>query len=187
MVKMQYKSVYRRLRPSSLCAGLVPPWGPPQHPSFPSGHSMVAHLYALLLLEIPQVAERLGVFAAPVPAVDPAPADDPFNAKGRQPTGDDFFVHFGYGADMQCPLLWLAWRVAKGRERIGVHYPSDSAASRHLAAAVWLAMLGGLEQRTLNLGDAQDRRGAGRGPLVLPHIEVPTLRRGLAHARAEWV
>ena len=180
MVKMQYKSVYRRVRPSTLCAGLVPPWGPPQHPSFPSGHSIIAHLYAMLLLEIPQVAERLGIFS------DPPPPGDHVGPVGRKPTRDDYFQHHAYGDDMRSPLLWMAWRVARGRERIGVHYPSDSSASRHLAAALWLAMLGNEAERQVTLPEAEDRRGAGQGPIKLPQIRVPSLLAVLEKARAEW-
>src|SRR5262249_4112643 len=43
--------------------------------------------------------------------------------------------------EIRSPLLWLAQRLAKNRERLGVHYPSDSAGSRHLAAAVWRKVL----------------------------------------------
>jgi len=48
-----YKQYFKRVRPSVLCPGLVPPFGPPAHPAFPSGHSFLGHLMALLLLEIP--------------------------------------------------------------------------------------------------------------------------------------
>lgn len=181
MVKMQYKSVYRRVRPSTLCAGLVPPWGPPQHPSFPSGHSIVAHLYAMLLLEIPQVAERLGMFDAPLQAGGPA------GTIGMKPTREDYFQRYAYGEDMRCPLLWMAWRVARGRERIGVHYPSDSSASRHLAAALWLALTGERdEERQVILPAAEDRRDAGQGSITLPAIRLPSLQAVLAKAKAEW-
>ena len=46
-----YKQQFKRVRPSSLCPGLAPPFGPPAHPSFTSGHSFLGHLIALLLLE----------------------------------------------------------------------------------------------------------------------------------------
>ena len=62
LVKMQYKSVYKRVRPSTLCPALTPPWGPPRHPAFPSGHSTVAHLTALMLLSVPGIAQRVGRF-----------------------------------------------------------------------------------------------------------------------------
>ena len=156
LTKMQYKSVYRRVRPSFLCPGLTPPWGPPQHPAFPSGHAMVAHLVALFLLSVPGIAQRFGLF-------------DKQNDFGRAPTMDDFDGKDAkrYGEDQKSPLLWLAWRVAKGRERLGVHYPSDSAASRKLAAGVWDRCF---------LRDTKDPE----------RLTLPTLHKVLAMARAEW-
>ena len=63
--------------------------------------------------------------------------------------------------------LHAAVRVARGRERLGVHYPSDSAASRKLAAGVW----------------ARCRPGdAGEAPL----LQVPSLQRIWALVEAEW-
>ncbi len=150
LVYMHYKSYFRRVRPSTLCPGLVPPWGPPRHPAFPSGHSFLGHFIALLLLEIEPLANRYGVFG---------PADP---HRGSRPDRSDYQAR-DYGEDMRSPLLWLAWRLAKNRERIGVHYRSDSAASRRLAGAVWQALF----------GDA-------------PTIQLPTLARVLSHARAEW-
>jgi hypothetical protein len=69
------------------------------------------------------------------------------------------------------PLLTVARRIAVNRERIGVHYPSDSSASRHLAAGLWDAIL----NRPLQNGS---------GPT--PPIDCPTVRTVLAHAAAEW-
>ncbi len=150
LVYMHYKAHYKRVRPSTLCPGLVPPWGPPRHPAFPSGHSFLGHFIALLLLEIEPVAQRFGRF------------------KQGQHLGQaiepDFDTHYPYGIDMYCPLLWLAWRLAKNRERIGVHYRSDSSASRSLAAAIWRATCG------------KDRS-----------IDVPSLHMVLGRARAEWL
>jgi hypothetical protein len=156
LVKMQYKSHYLRVRPSTLCPGLVPPWGPAQHPSFPSGHSTVVHLTALLLLSVPGIAQRFGIYA------DQA-------HHGRQPTLTDFdstsTTAKAYGKDQRSPLLWLAWRIAKGRERMGVHYKSDSAAGRWLAALVWDSCL-------------HPSKGVS--------INVPTLHNVLRKAQAEW-
>lgn len=156
LTKMQYKSMYRRVRPSFLCPGLTPPWGPPQHPAFPSGHAMVAHLVALFLLSVPGIAQRFGVF------------DEPTGI-GRPPTRADFEGPKAkrYGEDQKSPLLWLAWRVAKGRERLGVHYPSDSAASRKLAAGLW--------DRCVLRDDKDPER-----------LSLPTLHKVLAMAGAEW-
>ena len=72
---MHYKQYFRRVRPSTICPGLIPPMGPPRHPSFPSGHSFLGHFIALLLLEIPQVAARYGEPTLPEPPFpDPMPA-----------------------------------------------------------------------------------------------------------------
>ncbi len=64
------------------------------------------------------------------------------------------------------PLLWLAQRLAKNRERIGVHYYSDSMASRHLAAGVWRAIL--------------------HEPDPSTRISCPTLETVIRRAQAEW-
>lgn len=151
LVKMQYKSCYRRVRPSFLCAGLAPPWGPPQHPAFPSGHSTVTHLTVLFLLSVPGIAQRFGIFDKETPGLV------------RPPNLADFKT--AYGQDQRSPLLWLAWRIAKGRERLGLHYSSDSAAGRVLAALVWDACLGDQEKCA---------------------IKVSTLRSVRARAAAEW-
>jgi hypothetical protein len=291
-----YKQFFSRVRPSFLCPGLTPPFGPPQHPSFPSGHSFLGHLFALLLLEIPGLAQRYGIFAsagAPGQPVDaslydmdvkistanpavvtspshglqandaigflptgnlpsPITAGIPYYGLANGLTGDSFqistngapvntlgssaqgtqvmtraasisianpavitfrahglqagdpvvfqttkggtppapikagkiyYVLNGTPATLTAntfqisaapppggtaistagstqngvqtiainplpgitainsPLLWLAQRLAKNRERIGVHYNSDSMASRHLATGIWRAML----------------------------------------------
>ncbi|RZL37440.1 MAG: phosphatase PAP2 family protein, partial [Rubrivivax sp.] len=156
LVKMQYKSHYRRVRPSTLCPGLTPPWGPAQHPAFPSGHATVAHLTALLLLSVEGIADRFGIFET---------TPETTETRGRSLVLSDFTTP--YGQDQHSPLLWLAWRIARGRERLGVHYPSDSAAGRHLAAQVW--------DMCLNQPAGADEA-----------IDVPALRTVLSHVRAEW-
>lgn len=147
---MHYKSQFKRVRPSTLCPGLVPAFGPPEHPSFPSGHSFLGHLIVLLLLEIPALRQRYGIFAR----TDGRPAGDPqqFSLRRRR--------------EVKSPLLWLAQRLAKNRERLGVHYASDSSASRHLAAGIWWALLH---------EDHADKR-----------IACPTLGSVLTRAKAEW-
>jgi hypothetical protein len=67
--------------------------------------------------------------------------------------------------ELTSPLLWLGERIAKNRERLGVHYASDSAGSRHIAAGIWRALL----------HDNTPSR-----------IYCPTLYSVLAHATAEW-
>jgi len=155
LVYMHYKSRFRRVRPSTLCPGLVPPFGPPRHPAFPSGHSFLGHFIALLLLEIEGVAERYGIGLLP-----------DGSAVGTKPTWATYKAATDSAADLDGPLFWLAARLAKNRERIGVHYRSDSLASRRLAGGIWSSIF--------------DQPGAAT------HIEVPTLRRVLARARAEW-
>jgi membrane-associated phospholipid phosphatase len=240
---MFYKARFKRVRPSTLCPGLIPPFGPPAHPAFPSGHSFLGHLIALLLLEIPAIQQRYGVFGpnfdgsvgkhvdphspmavkvshsapalvtgqlngadAPLPGLSP---DDPFvfekitGATLPPPIISEkvYYVHTivppasftlsdrpggkqiattarGRGShvvirnpltgrtEIKSPLLWLAARLAKNRERLGVHYPSDSSASRHLAAAIWRALL-------------HDTNSSSR-------IDCPTLLAVLDHAKSEW-
>ncbi|MDP2004174.1 MAG: hypothetical protein Q8K45_00715 [Rubrivivax sp.] len=146
---MYFKGRCRRVRASVLCPGLVPPFGPPQHPAFPSGHSFLGHFIALLLLEIPALADRFG------PGIGSG-------GRGRKPVWDDDWKG---DAKLDGPLLWLAARLARNRERIGLHYPSDSAAGRHLAGGIWNAIF---------------------DPQAPEPIDLPTLQRVLARARAEW-
>ena len=201
-----YKAMFKRVRPSFLCPEFAPPFGPPGHPSFTSGHSFLAHLMALLLLEIPGIRQRYGTFP-PVPpnspptglagrVVQPYPIvtisqasaavvtlNSPglsahgispgeqvmFQTNGTLPspitTATAYYVlqtgltpasfeisttaqgqpiatttsgsgtHtinrnplMGWSA-INSPLLWLSQRIAKNRERLGVHYPSDSMAA----------------------------------------------------------
>jgi membrane-associated phospholipid phosphatase len=158
---MWYKEQFRRVRPSTICPGLVPPFGPPRHPSFPSGHSFLGHFIALLLLDLPGVAAFYGEDPGPL-----LPPDDPARPRGlrpragRQVTLNEVRSNLPFGG----PLLWLANRLGVNRERIGVHYPSDTAASRWLAGSIW----GGLTYRE-----------AG--------IECPALHAVMRQAAAEWV
>jgi hypothetical protein len=144
---MYFKARFRRVRPSRLYPGLAVPFGPPEHPAFPSGHSTAAHLVALCLLQVPPIAELYGV-------ADPKNSDGPRDA----PTADAL-----RSADPpQCPLLWLADRIARNRERLGFHYPSDSRAGRHIAIRIWESIF------------------------VTKTISVPTIERAVCRAAAEW-
>lgn len=170
LVKMQYKSHYKRVRASVLCPGLTPPWGPPQHPSFPSGHATVAHLTALLLMMIPGVARRFGLFEEERNGTAPPQVTN----IGRPPVLAGDLLNVAYGMDQHSPLLWMAWRIARGRERLGVHYASDSAAGRRLAALVWHACT------------RPPTRAGNPDPDPVPAIDVPSLQTVLTKARAEW-
>jgi hypothetical protein len=100
-VAMHFKAKFKRIRPSGLCPGLLPPFGPPRHASFPSGHATQCHLLSYVLLQIPALRVRFGE-----------------------------------------ELVWLARRAAVNRERIGVHYRSDSTAGMHLALGVITGLMG---------------------------------------------
>jgi hypothetical protein len=230
-----YKAHFKRVRPSVLCPGLAPPFGPPGHPSFTSGHSFLGHLMALFLLEVPGIQQRYGFFPTAItgapggavpqvgaiqvnvsqanPAVvtwpghglkagDPICFDLPQGLASAINPGQVYYVlpasftansflfstssggaavntvadalqtYFipqnplpGSGA-FNSPLLWLSQRIAKNRERLGVHYPSDSNGSRHLAAAVWYSLF--------------------RETDPTKQIICPTLDGVKRHAEAEW-
>jgi hypothetical protein len=231
-----YKAIFKRVRPSMLCPGLVPPFGPPGHPAFPSGHSFLGHFISLLLLEIPAIRQRYGIFASgsvngdPGAAVNPDPSGPavsisirnpatvsltahgfkPYDQVNFQTTGklpspltskntyyvrkegltpDEFQISTEIGGAAiattgsqsgrhsfprnplwgtvvpHSPMFWFAQRQAKNRERLGVHYASDSSASRHLAAAIWRALLH-------ETGETA--------------IDSPTLRMVVRRAAAEW-
>src|SRR5262249_14169567 len=119
---MYFKARFKRVRPSRLCPGLAAPFGPPEHPAFPSGHSTAAHLVALCLLQVPPIAELYGVANQKNP-----------NGPRSAPTAEDL----RNVKPPQCPLLWLAGRIARNRERLGFHYPSDGRAGRHIAIKIW--------------------------------------------------
>jgi len=146
---MSYKDKFKRVRPSFLCPGLIPAFGPPAHPAFPSGHSFLGHFIALLLLEIPGLFQRYGISSGNPGDIGQAVEVDTLD--GRDP--------------IPSPMFWLSQRLAKNRERLGVHYASDSFGSRHLASGIWYALL----------------KETGSN-----HIKCPSLKRVLRHAKAEW-
>jgi membrane-associated phospholipid phosphatase len=191
---MNYKQHFRRVRPSFICPGLVTPFGPPRHPAFPSGHSFLGHFIALLLLEIPQVAIRFGEPSTPGAPPNPLSGGVPVAPAGplRQALLSDVmqkaqdYVFTG-------PLLWLATRLAKNRERAGVHYPSDSLASRWMAGAVWALLTKAPIPPTTADPDPivplanPARAVAGSEVRNSKLIVCPTLRRVLNLACAEWL
>jgi len=162
LVYMHYKQRFRRARPSTLCPGLVPPFGPPRHPAFPSGHSFLGHFISLLLLEIPEVAAVFGE------------EDTTVTPPRRQATIKEVMN----ANEFKGPLLWLARRQAKNRERAGLHYRSDSDASRWLAGAIW-----GLLTKS---GAAATPPGLTVNVPDSDLIDCPTLKLVLKMAKAEW-
>jgi len=60
IVAAYYKWKYKRPRPSYVCPGLLPPYGPPAHTSFPSGHALQSWLLTGLLTKVaPKFKEEL--------------------------------------------------------------------------------------------------------------------------------
>jgi membrane-associated phospholipid phosphatase len=164
MFYMYYKEMFRRVRASSIAPGLVPPYGPPRHPSFPSGHSFAGHFCALLLLEIDELNVLYGEW-------------DPVTATRGKPS----LAKVMSTDTLKGPLLWLASRMAKNRERAGLHYPSDSLASRWMAGAVWkLLFSDATSLAAATPPNAVQQISAG------DLINVPTLQHCLRMAQAEW-
>jgi hypothetical protein len=169
---MYYKQYFRRVRPSTICPGLVPPMGPPRHPSFPSGHSFLGHFIALLLLEIPEVVHRFGEPTLPGP---PFPVPMPAKPLVKPSLAKVMSTAYFFTG----PLLWLGTRLGRNRERAGLHYRSDSAASRWLAGAI-SALLTAASGADATPPDAM-------APVTDAElIECPALRRVLRMAKAEW-
>jgi hypothetical protein len=111
-VAMYYKDIYQRARPSQLWPELMPPIAVPGHASFPSGHATEAYFIARWLELIIGPAPGAGVVPSAVPPVN-------FDAAG--------FV------DSAGPPNRLAQRIARNREVLGLHYPSDSVGGRFIA------------------------------------------------------
>jgi hypothetical protein len=155
-VALHYKKVHKRARPSVLCPGLLPLFGPPSHPSFPSGHSTQSHLMGLLLLQIPEIAARFG----------PQPSLKDLQDESKDRGSSE--------------LMWLADRVAKNRERAGLHYRSDSVAGKQLA--IWVVeLLLGKDARYEQLIDASKEK-----KYYSAKVPAPAFWRLLINACQEW-
>jgi acid phosphatase (class A) len=60
LVAFHFKAKYRRARPQQICPALIPMVVSPWHASYPSGHSLEAHLIAWALGEVvPRIAPVL--------------------------------------------------------------------------------------------------------------------------------
>ena len=94
--------------------------------SVSSGHSFLGNFLALLLLEIPQVASRFGIGMT----VNGSPAATSRTGSPTRPTTWRLSM-------ARCSGSPVAWPNA---QRLGLHYPSDSSAGRHLAGGVWAAI-----------------------------------------------
>jgi len=106
---MHYKRHFSRPRPSQYSPALLPQIDVPGHASFPSGHATEANLIALCLAKVLPPAAR-----TPVVGFAPAHAPPPYPGIS--------------------PLQQMAQRIARNREVLGLHFPSDSKAGMLLAA-----------------------------------------------------
>ncbi len=105
---MHYKRYFSRARPSQYSPALLPPIDVPGHPAFPSGHATESLLIALCL-------EQVMPSAASTPMNVAAPDNPPPPNPGIS------------------PLQQMAARIARNREVLGLHFPSDSKAGWLLA------------------------------------------------------
>ena len=104
---MHYKRHFSRPRPSQYSPALLPSIDVPGHASYPSGHATEANFIALCL-------EKVMPAAASTPSAAPPPPP-PLPFPGRS------------------PLQQMAQRIARNREVLGLHFPSDSKAGMLLA------------------------------------------------------
>lgn len=104
---MHYKRHFSRARPSQYSPDLLPPIDVPGHASFPSGHATESLLIALCLEKVLPAAARTPAGPPPPPPPLPFPGNS--------------------------PLQQMAARIARNREVLGLHFPSDSKAGRLLA------------------------------------------------------
>ena len=117
MSGVYYKEKFNRPRPSSLSPGLFPPVNPPRHASYPSGHATQAMLISLFLEQI-------------IPGLTPITSTirNGTLPATTQTTTDGL-------------LRSMASRIARNREVLGLHFPSDSLAGEQLAQLAFLLML----------------------------------------------
>jgi hypothetical protein len=106
-VAMRLKNIYRMRRPAQVYPLIMPLIDGPDTPSFPSSHSLQAHLITGVLK-----------LALNYPASPPLPAPGPLLP--GPPTAPV--------TTTSDALDVLAFRVARNREIAGVHYPMDSQA-----------------------------------------------------------
>ncbi len=118
-----------------------------------------------MLLEIPGIQQRFGVLKTGNSAGD--------GNLLRKPEWKDLTTR----KSIESPLMTVAQRIAVNRERIGVHYTSDSYGSRHLAAGLWDALMNRPieNESVIPPGDKQ-----------IETINCPTLNTIIEHAKSEW-
>ena len=112
---MHYKKHFNRSRPSQYSPHLLTPIDVPGHAAYPSGHATESFLIALCLERVMPPAASTPVGFAPAPPPPPLPGIS--------------------------PLQQMAMRIARNREVIGLHFPSDSKAGRLLAIETFNILL----------------------------------------------
>ncbi|MFI5014973.1 MAG: hypothetical protein ACHQAY_21775 [Hyphomicrobiales bacterium] len=113
---MYYKSQFNRPRASQVSPNLMPPIEVPGHASYPSGHATESRLLSNVLSQVMPAAVSQGL---------------PGNLPGAYGAGRTASA-YPYSWP-QAALMRLAERIARNREVLGLHYPSDSKAGVYLA------------------------------------------------------
>ena len=113
---MHWKRKFKAPRPAQLYPALIPVIPTPNHPAYPSGHSCQSYLIPYLL--------SLILTAGSEGAEEMFKADDNGTPNGEKEKCHGIFF----------PAMAFAQRIAVNREVAGVHFASDSAAGRKLAA-----------------------------------------------------
>jgi hypothetical protein len=108
---MHYKKIYDFPRPSQVAPALMPPIVVPGTASYPSGHATQSFLIVAALGHI-------------FPSVPKKPASRDHEPRNYGPAG--------YLAAAEA----MAERIARNREIAGLHYPTDTAGGRALAAQI---------------------------------------------------
>ena len=119
----------------------MPPIEVPGHAAFPSGHATQSHLAALLLAKVMPGAAKEVLDRAKLPKLadeakphlDPATGDPLLDAATLKPLDLGAAAAATGLSPALGPLQRMAERIARNREVLGLHYPSDSEAGRELA------------------------------------------------------
>ena len=164
IVYMHYKRSFAACGRRASAPGLVPPFGPPRHPSFPSGHSFLGHFIALLLLEIPEVAD---VFGEPDSAGVLAPAAALATSLGTASRAS---------RGRCCGSARGSRRTASGS---ACTTPRTRRRSRWLAGAIWALLT-----KSGSIADAKPP--AGSAVTLADFINCPSLDRVIRMAKTEW-
>jgi len=148
-VAMGLKDIYKMRRPAQVFPWIMPLFDGPDTPSFPSSHSLQAHLIsAALMLALPnaEIWPPRGWPPPPPPVWPPPPLVWP-PPPALPPGWPPVWPPPVPAGETARALDHLAGRVAYNREVAGVHYPMDSEAGFYVALfclfALYAAAAGG--------------------------------------------